>query len=81
MSEQALFDAARMVAPDRNPNPCISLYGYGPEDKRCKTCDFIFCHEYRKRFWKCSQRKYSHTAKTDHRLKWDACGKYSEVNR
>jgi hypothetical protein len=54
-------------------NPCLALYGKGPEGKRCKECKLLFRHL---RFFKCELRGFTHGPATDHRANWPACGKF-----
>ena len=78
-----LFDTSRMVKVD--PNPCVGLYGYGPEGKRCRTCALLLPGPtgHSKRWYKCALRRNPLTMSfggpdTDHRMKWNACAKYME---
>ena len=60
-----------------NPNPCVRVFGPGPEGAKCKTCVHLTYHwSAGTRYYKCRQRKMTMGAATDHRLRWDACGKY-----
>jgi len=64
----------------KKPNPCISVYGPGPDGARCKTCTHLDGHPGAGRiYWKCLLRAYSHGPGTDHRVNWPACGKWEEV--
>ena len=64
----------------KKPNPCISVYGPGPDGARCKTCAHLDSHPGAGRiYWKCLLRAYSHGPGTDHRVNWPACGKWEEV--
>jgi hypothetical protein len=61
-------------------NPCIALYGYGPEGAICRDCTHC---RYRQdnpkaKHWKCDLRKLTHGAATDHRVGWPACGRYEK---
>lgn len=60
-------------------NPCIPVYGKGPDGKRCATCKHLRVHQYANRYYKCDLRRMSASAATDHRVRWDACGKYEVV--
>jgi hypothetical protein len=62
----------------KEPNPCVRLWGPGPEGKKCKTCDLLHCRQYGKRYYKCGLRRDSACAATDHRVGWAACAKYEE---
>lgn len=74
-SVSTLFDVAAIVA-DHEPNPCIALYGYGPQGEQCKTCALLFTHHVGSKYHKCSLRRFSHSEATDHRVRWSACGKW-----
>ena len=62
------------------PNPCVHLFGRGPEGAVCKTCSHLTTSNVRSRrtFYKCDQRRMSHGAATDHRVRWRACGRYEK---
>lgn len=61
------------------PNPCVRLWGPGPEGAKCKTCVHLFGRRYGKTYYKCDLRRDSACAATDHRVGWRACGKYEEL--
>ncbi len=61
------------------PNPCVRLYGYGPEGETCKTCGLLIVNPFAgRRYYKCDLRRMSRCAATDHRVSWRACGKWEE---
>ena len=84
MKDLALFNTEPLVVGD--PNPCVGLFGKGPEGKRCKTC--LSLRQYglhrSKRWYKCLLRRDPRNPdklggpKTDHRVRWNACAKYTE---
>lgn len=61
-------------------NPCLALYGNGPDGAICRYC--VHCRyraqSNRVRYWKCDLRKLTHGAATDHRVGWPACGRYEK---
>lgn len=57
-------------------NPCIAVYGPGPEGTKCKTCDYLIKKSYSKTYFKCGLRKMSNGPSTDHRKYFPSCGKY-----
>jgi hypothetical protein len=57
-------------------NPCVKLYGPGPEGAICKTCRHLGAHWTARKFYKCELRTFSRGPATDHRVRWPACGKY-----
>jgi len=62
-------------------NPCIALYGLGPDGQTCKGCLHLRYHiqsNHKARFWKCDCRTLTHGRKTDHRVNWPACEKYEK---
>lgn len=84
MAEPTLFDSKDYLAVD--PNPCVVMYGMGPEGKRCGTCSQLVQRGLRnKRHWyKCLLRRslkdpaQMGNKSTDHRVGWNACSKYIE---
>lgn len=62
-------------------NPCISVYGKGPEGTRCKNCVNFFKKYVGKTFFKCELRGDTGGPGTDHRANWPTCGKYKEVEK
>lgn len=65
--------------PPSNPNPCVGLYGKGPEGKRCKHCRLLTGHRFSRTYYKCQLRGDTHGPATDHRVNWDACSKFIET--
>lgn len=60
-------------------NPCVDVYGPGPEEARCKTCALLLgVGGIPGSIRKCALRINTHGAKTDHRAGWLACAKYQE---
>jgi hypothetical protein len=58
-------------------NPCILLYGAGPEGKQCKDCASLVCFTASRNFYKCRQRpKLTHGAATDQKVRWPACKRF-----
>src|SRR5690606_18232630 len=57
-------------------NPCIAVFGQGPEGARCKTCEHLYVKQYAGRYFKCDLRRNSNGPATDHKANWPACGKY-----
>lgn len=65
--------------PDKNANPCIPVYGPGPDGQQCKGCVHLrFPQHHSARHWKCDLRKMTHGAATDHKVSWPACGRYEK---
>jgi len=59
-------------------NPCVYWYGKGPEGTKCKTCKKLVYKDRGKRYYKCLERTITNGAASDHRVRWNACGKYEE---
>jgi hypothetical protein len=59
-----------------DPNPCVRLYGYGPEGERCKTCAKLWSHRTARTYYKCELREFTRGPGSDHRVGWAACAKY-----
>lgn len=81
-----LFDGAEHLAPPaespKPANPCVSLYGRGPEGATCKGClHLVSVNGGSRNFWKCDLRKITHGKATDHRVRWPACGRYEKAER
>lgn len=66
-----------LVAPaKRGINPCLRLYGLGPEGDHCKTCTHLFVRSRAGTYYKCDLRTITDGAATDHRAGWPTCGRY-----
>lgn len=62
-------------------NPCVRLYGMGPDNARCKDCQlFIRRGRTRKIYFKCELRGVTNGPGTDHRANWPACGRFVAAN-
>ena len=60
-------------------NPCIDVWGPGPEGKQCGTCAFFAKGVYQATMlYKCKKRGMTHGAGTDHKVRYPACAKYEE---
>lgn len=58
-------------------NPCLVIFGPGPDGARCGTCVHLQAHKQSATWYKCAQRGTpTHGPKTDHRVRWPACGRY-----
>ncbi|MEN6547729.1 MAG: hypothetical protein ABFE07_16975 [Armatimonadia bacterium] len=63
------------------PNPCVRLWGPGPEGAKCRTCTLLVLvvrYGAGRRYYKCRMRRMSMSEATDHRVGWRACAKYEE---
>ena len=61
---------------NKSVNPCLRVYGLGPDGKTCKTCKHLVAKRYANTYYKCALRKNTGGAGTDHRVNWTACGKW-----
>jgi hypothetical protein len=63
-----------------DPNPMIKVYGVGPNGAKCKTCKHLTSiRPGQNKYYKCSLRGITHGPGTDHRVNWNACGKYQHA--
>lgn len=58
-------------------NPLIAVYGK-TEGKKCKDCSHLYSKEFANKYYKCDLRKDTNGPGTDHRINWNACGKYEK---
>ena len=59
-----------------SPNPCVKLYGFGPDGAKCKGCVLLFAHWTARKFYKCKLRNFTHGPGSDHRANWPACKRF-----
>lgn len=63
-------------APQPNPNPMVKSCGI-TDNEKCKDCKFLLRKEFHnKTYYKCQWCGNSNGSGTDHRISWDACGKF-----
>lgn len=68
---------AKFAGKPKGRNPCIALYGRGPEGAICGECVHLKRVRYHTRQYpKCGLRTETHGAGTDHRVKWPTCGRF-----
>jgi hypothetical protein len=58
---------------DKAINPCIAVFGPGPEGALCRKCSHLY---HNGRFLKCDLRAHTNGAATDHKARWPACAKF-----
>jgi hypothetical protein len=93
MSETTLWGASLppveepKPAPEHSVNPCIDMYGPGPEGRICRDCVHLqgfkqsaTWYKCTKRAWKTKGGKYPGTVYPgpDHRVRYPACAKFEE---
>jgi len=67
------------LGPIKDQNPMVRIHGPGPEDMTCGQCQHMIGWVYAKTYWKCAKRgDLTHGAKTDQRVRWQACGLFEE---
>lgn len=57
-------------------NPCVTVWGPGPEGERCRSCRHLVRPGANRAWPKCSLRAITRGAATDHRVTWPACGRW-----
>lgn len=58
-------------------NPCLDVFGAGPDDARCTSCAHLELHNGgSQNYYKCNLWPITGGPGTDHRLNWPACAKY-----
>ena len=65
----------------KDKNPCVRLYGPGPDGKTCKDCSRLYARRFSKTYYKCELRRCTCGPGTDHRVRWNACAKFQEEER
>lgn len=62
-----------------DPNPCIAMFGKGPEGATCKKCIHLTRLQYGHTVLKCDQRAdLTHGKATDQKAGWKACARFVE---
>ena len=59
-------------------NPCIKVWGTGPDGAKCGTCQHHYFIRYSRKYPKCGKRGDKGSASTDHSSRYPACGAYEE---
>lgn len=76
---QAWLESQKEKLKDTEKNPCVKLYGAGPEAETCKHCTYLTLQRYTaKNYYKCKLRTITRGPATDHRVNWKACAKFQE---
>ncbi len=77
-TEQQLWMVEQFGLPGKhnNPNPCVKLYGFGPDGAKCKGCQLLTWHTTARKYFKCSLRNFTHGPGSDHRANWTACQRF-----
>jgi hypothetical protein len=61
----------------REPNPCVRLFGLGPEGVTCRHCKHLIRHKPGcNTYLKCFLRGVTNGPGTDHKAGWKACKKF-----
>lgn len=60
-------------------NPCVQMWGFGPEGKTCGDCAHLYGMKQARTWYKCQLRAdLSHSRKSDQRIRWPACSRFTE---
>jgi hypothetical protein len=59
-------------------NPMLLAFGPGPENATCGHCKHMEGYQQAATWYKCALRKNTGGRKTDHKVRWPACGKFEE---
>ncbi len=59
-------------------NPCIALYGPGPDGATCKDCTQFVGICKARTYYKCQLRTNTSGPATDHKRSWPACAKFEK---
>lgn len=79
--QQSLLEGVPFIPVEIDPNPCRALFGAGPEGKHCDTCAHIYrSGSGQNRYLKCEFRTETRGPGSDHRARWNACGKYDQAS-
>jgi len=70
-----------IVGGDGKSNPCVRLYGPGPDGAKCKECRLLIVNQKSKRYFKCELRGFTNGPATDHRANWPACGRFVQKEK
>lgn len=63
-------------------NPCLRMWGNGPDGAICKNCIHLYGTGGNKKFFKCQMRgKATSGPGTDHYANWPACGKFQREEK
>jgi hypothetical protein len=62
-----------------NINPCIAVFGDGPDGSKCKNCVQLRSKSGSKKFFKCALRTVTNGPATDHRVNWPGCAKFEQI--
>lgn len=68
---------AKLSTPER-VNPCVRLYGKGPDGETCQHCSYLYRKQMSKCYLKCALRENTSGPGTDHRARWPACSKFEK---
>ena len=59
-------------------NPCIDVYGPGPDGEKCKNCKHLYYKKYSGKYFKCDLRKNTNSPASDHRANFPSCSKFEK---
>lgn len=74
----AMYTDSRLVNSRPTGNPCVAVFGLGPDGVTCKGCSHLQRRGGGSRtFLKCDLRPRTRGLGTDHRAGWPACRHYA----
>lgn len=80
MSDTFWGDGFLQIEATKPKNPCVRLYGKGPDGMRCKSCLHLYVHAHGRSYYKCEFRVFTHGPATDHRVNYPACRRWEGTN-
>ena len=72
----ANVQGARSKSGTFKSNPLRVAYGPGPDGTTCGTCIHLTAKRLARTYLKCALRVNTNSTSTDHRARWESCGKY-----
>lgn len=66
----------KLYATAPKANPCVRIFGPGPEGVKCKDCAHLWRKRFSRTYYKCDLRGNTNGPGTDHRVNWPACSQF-----
>ena len=64
---------------EKSVNPCVDLFGPGPDGVQCKECIHLHYYHQSARWYKCDQKpKHMRGISGDHKVRWPVCKRYEK---
>lgn len=77
--EQQAWLNEQMSKTPVEPNPCVRLFGPGPDGETCRHCAHLLRKRMSKTYLKCALRQNTSGPATDHKAKWNACTRFEKT--